>query len=82
MVVIKNDEMSLYSGDNVFEWFNIFMSSVPTDQRPIEEDGQNPSDEKGEVPLTTVPGGDARSTNEAPKTIMEIAAEISKAREN
>ena len=126
MVVIKNDEMSLYSGNNVFEWFNIFMSSLipqrdispprrPSDAltaddlwssrrqfRPkagigtadaaLQHRGDNApvgrigsaSSSTGLQPVEDVVGGSdvPRSTNEAPKTIMEIAAEISKAREN
>jgi Thioredoxin len=76
MVVIKNDEMSLYSGNNVFEWFNIFMSSVR------QQSSSYKNEQVQENLIKSVHSDVPRSSNEAPKTIMEIAAEISKAREN
>lgn len=72
MVVLKNDEISLYSGNNVFEWFNIFTSSTV-----VEDEVHNDAHRASEGTTRCDPGAAA-----SPKTIMEIAAEISKAREN
>lgn len=80
MVVILNDEMSLYSGDNVFEWFHIFMStSVPSSGITLAPMGQRPLDEDAERAVESGLEGTKTEINENrnhSKTIMEIAAEI------
>jgi hypothetical protein len=79
MVVIMNDEISLYSGNNVFEWFNIFMSSSSSESA-------NSLDPSGlRTPIgakTETEASEAEASKKVAKTIMEIAAEISKARES
>lgn len=61
IVVMVEDEISLYSGDNAFEWFNIFMAQNTQVREIVENQPENKS---------------------PPKTILEMAAELSKAREH
>lgn len=66
IVVLLKDEISLYTGDNAFEWFNIFSSSLE-EKEIASEISDNTMSKKEEDPSS--------------KTIVELAAEISKARE-
>ena len=59
IVVILDEEISLYSGNNAFEWFNFFHQSM-------EEHELKKSEVVAEF---------------KPKSILEIAAELSKERE-
>lgn len=61
IVVMVDDEISLYSGDNAFEWFNIFASQKAANEPEPVQSSQQPESK--------------------PKTILEMAAELSKARE-
>lgn len=73
IVVISGDEISLYTGTNAFEWFNVYMS--------VDDDNSNTEACSG-----TRDHYDHHQVQEnpepKPKTILEIAAELSKDREN
>jgi hypothetical protein len=73
IVVMIEDEISLYTGDNVFEWFNIFSSSFVGQKQPT----QSISLEKPQDSLQQ----SKETTSSSKKNILDIAAEISKARE-
>src|SRR5574344_692658 len=83
IVVMIEDEISLYAGDNAFEWFNMFTDSIS--QNNEEE---NISHEQGPVELKKIntvssvlsdDQGPQQPEQKQPKTIMEMAAELSKA---
>jgi hypothetical protein len=113
IVVMIEDEISLYTGDNVFEWFNIFVSShqssEPITSKNIDEGARKepvitpnnslsvgnriPSGYDSSLPLSgNLPDKELKA-NSIPqstepisipskgKSILDIAAEISKARE-
>jgi len=69
IVVLLNDEVSLYTGTNAFEWFNIFKDNM-IEEHHIEN---VPSIVRNEVLQQ-------ESTN-SKKSVTEIAAEFSKIRE-
>ena len=79
IVVLQQDEVSLYTGENVFEWFNAFESSV------MEENSSEDEFEQVEDQIQpSILNNKNNEESEPPtkKTIMEIAAELSKARDN
>jgi hypothetical protein len=83
LVVMVGDEISLYTGDNAFEWFNIFIqnggSSSPQNNQIQNNDINQPNTEL----ITQLPDyGPKDPPENPPKTILELAAELSKAREN
>jgi hypothetical protein len=78
MVVIDNDQASLYSGENAFEWFYQFHSTFATQQSV--ESNVNLHLQSVEESQSSVVQNEPQ--NAKVKTIMEIAAEISKNREN
>jgi hypothetical protein len=95
IVVMIEDEISLYTGDNVFEWFNIFSSSHPSNkvEQPLTEtisekdpcikfnhDFENQSVVDNRPKITTQQDDPEPSCSKS-KSILDIAAEISKARE-
>ncbi|CCV01827.1 hypothetical protein IIV22_150L [Invertebrate iridescent virus 22] len=66
IVVIQHDEISLYTGENAFEWFNMFL------EKKEESINQEESVFSEEV---------KDNSENTPKSILELAAEISKDRE-
>lgn len=68
IVVMVDDEISLYSGDNAFEWFNLLLRPI------VEEKNKNEVEKTHLTPLV-------EDNHEKKKTIMELAAELSKERE-
>jgi hypothetical protein len=84
IVVMIEDEISLYTGENVFEWFNIFASSYPPN-RTVEELTETTPEVKynhnSENKIVTVQQDDPEPSCSKSKSILDIAAEISKARE-
>ena len=94
IVVMIEDEISLYTGDNVFEWFNIFSSSHQSNEveQPLTEtmsekdqfnhDFENQSVVDNRPKITTQQDSPTEPTScSKSKSILDIAAEISKARE-
>ncbi|CCV02352.1 hypothetical protein IIV30_157L [Invertebrate iridescent virus 30] len=67
IVVIQHDEISLYTGENAFEWFNMFLEEKQERVNNQEENIIN-QEVKDNSEIT-------------PKSILELAAEISKDRE-
>lgn len=95
IVVMIEDEISLYTGDNAFEWFNMFTSSTtqqhtePPDifqeqniEGSIESKNTNSSQQKTSSILSDIAQGSQQPEKKQPKTVMEMAAELSKARES
>jgi hypothetical protein len=85
MVVLINDEISLYSGTNVFEWFNIYEQNlseenVAQSQKEVNDSTPHTQDIASIANISTV---HPVVVEEKPKkkTILELAAELSKARE-
>lgn len=76
IVVMVEDEISLYTGNNTFEWFNIFATTI-NQEKPI--DIKVDSSINFEL-------NDTKGINEPQeqktKSILELAAEISKSRED
>jgi hypothetical protein len=72
IVVLSNDEISLYAGDNAFEWFNIFV------QQQIDYAQQAENIQRTE---THTQSTEMMVSKESKKTILELAAELSDARE-
>lgn len=97
IVVMIEDEISLYTGDNVFEWFNIFSSSHQSNEveQPLTEtmsekdprikfnhDFENQSVVDNRPKISTQQDNPTEPTScSKSKSILDIAAEISKARE-
>ena len=82
MTVVRNDEISLYTGENVFEWFNSFEASI-MDQSDSENEVEELEDQS-QPSISQVQNNDSQHLEESQgkkKTIMEIAAELSKARD-
>jgi hypothetical protein len=80
IVVIDNDQASLYSGENVFEWFYQFHSTLvaqPTATVESKNNLQSVEDQTNHKPTESQSN---EPQNTKTKTIMEIAAEISKNR--
>ncbi|CCV02178.1 hypothetical protein IIV25_160L [Invertebrate iridovirus 25] len=79
IVVIHEDEISLYTGNNAFEWFNMFTS---------EEALLNPNNTSNSLNTSidhsaqTDEEDEKESVPDPPKSILELAAEISKGRED
>ena len=61
IVVLLGDKISLYSGENAFEWFNLYMETMEEEVVPTVVE------KKLEKPKT--------------KSVMELAKELSQARE-
>lgn len=74
MTVVQNDEISLFTGENVFEWFNTFEASL-MDEMSSDDDVEQ---FKSQIEPQTTQKSEEPSTK---KSILEIAAEISKARD-
>jgi hypothetical protein len=74
IVVLSNDEISLYTGDNAFEWFNIFV------QQQVDHAQQVEKTQRTEETTHTQPT-EIMVSKEPKKTILELAAELSNARE-
>jgi uncharacterized protein YxeA len=74
IVVLSNDEISLYAGDNAFEWFNIFV------QQQIDYAQQAENIQRTED-TTHTQSTEMMVSKESKKTILELAAELSDARE-
>lgn len=72
IIVLSNNEISLYTGDNVFEWFNIYLSSLP---QPSNESNLNTVD------YNQFESDNSKSSPNQSQSIMEKAIELSKARE-
>jgi hypothetical protein len=82
IVVILEDEISLYTGENAFEWFNIFASNVLRS----ESEASSRWSESEASSRWSESEASSRSESEAdekiPKSILELASELSKARES
>jgi len=65
MVVLAQDKVSLYSGENAFNWFNLYIESI-----------QYNEEKKVEPELV-----EQQPRSPQNKSIMEIAGELSKERE-
>ena len=74
IVVLSNDEISLYTGDNAFEWFNIFV------QQQVDHVQQVETTQRTEDTIHTQ-SEEIMVSKEPKKTILELAAELSNARE-
>jgi hypothetical protein len=86
IVVLENDQISLYSGENAFEWFNLhtakpevrdLRSTTPNpEEQPSSTVARNPVHQSkvGLVKLKVQEDG-------SKKTILEKAAELSQARD-
>lgn len=68
IVVIQHDEISLYTGENAFEWFNMFLEEKQERVNLNQEENVINQEVKDNSEIT-------------PKSILELAAEISKDRE-
>ncbi|ADO00444.1 hypothetical protein WIV_gp100 [Wiseana iridescent virus] len=78
IVVIFQDEISLYTGNNAFEWFNMF-----TSEEDLLNTNKNPSLNLKNLNLEASDTSDEEeSVSNPPKSILELAAEISKDRED
>jgi len=65
IVVHLGDQISLYSGENAFEWFNLYTESI-----------------KADIHQTEKPPVVVETNHEKPKkSVMELAKELSQARE-
>jgi hypothetical protein len=80
IVVLENDQISLYSGENAFEWFNLHTSGLAKPEvrdlrstTPIPENPVHRSEEE-DIKLKVQEDG-------SKKTILEKAAELSQARD-
>jgi len=87
IVVIDNDKASLYSGENVFEWFYQFHSTLVAQQPTATVESKNNLHLQSVEDQTNHKPTESQSSmvhfepqNTKTKTIMEIAAEISKNR--
>lgn len=69
IVVLQQDEVSLYTGENAFEWFNMF----------LEE--KQPKEHSETYTEGLINQNNNQQNNDVPKSILELAAEISKDRE-
>lgn len=80
IVVMIEDEISLYTGNNVFEWFNIFTSPKVSLDHDTEKSSELKCGSKDHINknITTEPSIEPQKQT---KSILEIAAELSKARE-
>jgi hypothetical protein len=80
IVVIHEDEISLYVGDNAFEWFNII--STPSTSPTIELANNGDGIERNSSTIVTRLSSEKKGTQQtSPKSIMEIAKELSMDRE-
>jgi len=80
IVVMIEDEISLYTGDNVFEWFNIYASSNEDENILHDEPVQSMLKETSISPPQNISEGTIQPQKQT-KSILEIAAELSKDRE-
>jgi ribosomal protein L10 len=78
MVVILNEEISLYTGDNVFEWFHVWIASA----KQAEEEAVSAKQTEEAASARLEEATADKEVTSKPKTVMEIASELSKAREN
>ena len=72
VVILDNDEISLYTGENAFDWFAQLNNDSESDESVIEEKAA--PEERLAIPS----GSGTRST----KSLLEIAAELAKERDN
>jgi hypothetical protein len=83
IVVIQGDEISLYVGDNAFEWFNIFMSTqssptFPSHPTPLPGVGTKPKamGQGDGVRSRPTLKGEGRGANQQSKPETEQLSEI------
>ena len=81
IVVIQGDEISLYVGDNAFEWFNIFMSTQSSPTFPSHPNQQPKPETEQLSEIASSSSSSLTPEPKSPKSIMEIAKELSMARE-
>jgi hypothetical protein len=76
IVVLLNDEVSLYTGSNAFDWFNQIdtLDTQPSNERLRSDGPWNKAPIEKNVSLN-------ESKKSDKKTVIEIAAEFSKVRE-
>lgn len=74
IVVLSNDEISLYTGDNAFEWFNIFVQQQVDHAQQVEKTQRTEE-------TTHTQSKEIMVSKDPKKTILELAAELSNARE-
>ena len=67
VVILDNDEISLYTGENAFDWFAQLNNDSESDESATPEER-----------LAIPSGSGTRST----KSLLEIAAELAKERDN
>jgi hypothetical protein len=88
IVVILEDEISLYTGENAFEWFNIFASNVLRSESEASSRSESEASSRSESEASSRSESEASSRSESeadekiPKSILELASELSKARES
>jgi hypothetical protein len=79
IVVLLADEISLYTGNNAFEWFNMFSSSLIEDKS--SNNNNNTTTDIIPAVSESSPSSSRQTQDTSSKSITELAAEISKARE-
>lgn len=67
IVVQLGNQLSLFSGENAFEWFNLYIESIRVDE---------------EHEVAAEKQGSATNDDKSKKSVMELAKEISQARES
>ena len=78
VVILDNDEISLYTGENAFDWFAQLNNDSESDESVIEEKATPEEKAAPEERLAIPSGSGTRST----KSLLEIAAELAKERDN
>lgn len=76
VVILDNDEISLYTGENAFDWFAQLNNDSESDESVIDEKAT--PEERLAIPNPTPSGSGTRST----KSLLEIATELAKERDN
>ena len=84
ITVLNGNQLSLYSGENVFEWFNLYLEIISKKEKEsinsTKTDQIEHSSVKFNEPLPQ--SNDTHVSSTTKKSILEIASELSKAREN
>ena len=78
VVILDNDEISLYTGENAFDWFAQLNNDSESDESVIEEKATPEEKAAPEERLAIPSGSGTRST----KSLLEIATELAKERDN
>ena len=82
MTVVQNDEISLYTGENVFEWFNLLEASIMEEVNHENTSDHEESPIEPQNPVSNISSiNNGYSEPSKKKSILEIAAELSKARD-